>query len=145
MLKIRPITYREAADYVNTYHRHHRASVGCKFCIAVYDNDILAGVAICGRPVARHYDDGVTCEINRVCTTGTKTACSCLYGACCRIAKAMGYERIVTCTLQSESGISLKASGFIYDGEAGGKHWTGKRNQGQSIPNEMKKRWIKVF
>lgn len=143
MLEIRPITYKMAKDYVNMNHRHHNASIGCKFCISVWDGERMCGVAMCGRPVSRHLDDGMTCEINRVCTDGTKNACSMLYGACCRIAKHMGYKLIITYTLASENGASLKASNFIFDGQAGGTQWTGKRNKGQNIPNEMKNRWIK--
>lgn len=66
-----------------------------------------------------------------------------LYGACCRIARAMGYKRIITYILASESGVSLKASGFTCDGLAGGTHWTGSRDRGQPIPAEMKTRWHK--
>lgn len=142
MLEIKPITFREASEYVNNYHRHHKATAGCKFCICVVDDEKnVHGVAICGRPVSRHFDDGTTLEINRVCTDGTKNACSMLYGACCRIAKHMGYKRVITYTLQSENGASLKASNFICEGEAGGTHWTGTRNKGQNIPKEMKTRW----
>lgn len=68
-------------------------------------------------------------------------ACSMLYGACCRIAKEMGYKLIITYILKSENGASLKASNFTCDGVAGGTHWTGKRNRGQEIPHEMKTRW----
>lgn len=143
IMEIRPITFREASEFVNANHRHHKATVGHKFSIGLYDGNRLAGVAICGRPVSRYLDDGVTCEINRLCTDGTKNACSMLYGACCRIAKEMGYKNIITYTLQSESGASLKASNFNCDGVAGGTHWTGKRNKGQSIPDEMKIRWSK--
>ena len=111
-----------------------------KFCISVIDDTgNLHGVAVCGRPVSRRLDDGFTLEINRVCTDGTKNACSMLYGACCRIAHHMGYRKIITYTLESENGSSLKASNFVFDGEAGGTHWTGVRNRGQNIPAEMKK------
>lgn len=143
MIEIRPITFREASEYINTHHRHHKATVGHKFSIGCYDNERLVGVAVCGRPVSRYYDDGFTCEINRLCTDGTKNACSKLYGACCRIAKEMGYKRIITYTLQSENGASLKASNFVCEGEAGGTHWTGTRNKSQDIPCELKIRWSK--
>lgn len=142
-LRIIPCTYHHAADYVNAYHRHHNAPVGCKFCIAVSDGETVHGVAICGRPVSRHLDNGFTLEILRVCTDGTKNACSMLYGACCRIAKQMGYTDVYTYTLISEDGSSLKASNFECEGTAGGTHWTGKRNKGQDIPKEMKIRWHK--
>ncbi len=142
-LRIIPCTYRQAADYVNTYHWHHRAPVGCKFCIAVYDGKMVHGVAICGRPVSRHLDNGYTLEIVRVCTDGTPNACSMLYGACCRIAKHMGYTDVYTYTLISENGASLKASNFECEGVAGGTHWTGVRNKGQNLPTELKTRWHK--
>ena len=141
MLQIRPITFKEASDFINKYHRHNKATVGCKFCISCWDDDRLCGVAVCGRPVSRYLDDGETVEINRVCTDGTYNACSMLYGASCRVAKEMGYKKAITYTLQSEDGASLKASNFTFEGEAGGVHWTGKRNKGQDIPHEMKNRW----
>lgn len=142
-MEIRPITFHQAAEYVNTYHRHHKAPVGCKFCIGVYDNDVLHGVAICGRPVAKALDNGLTCEINRVCTDGTPNACSMLYGASVRIARAMGYHKVITYILESENGASLKASNFTCEGIAGGTEWTGKRYAGkeQTAPHEMKTRW----
>ncbi len=142
-MEIRPITFKTASDFINQHHRHHKATVGHKFSIGLYEDDRLIGVAVCGRPVSRYYDDGITCEINRLCTDGTHNACSRLYGACCRIAKEMGYKKIITYILKSESGASLKASNFVCEGEAGGTHWTGKRNRGQNIPAEMKMRWAR--
>lgn len=141
-MRIAPITFAAACDYINNNHRHHAASQGCKFCIAVYDGDRLCGVAVAGRPVARKLDDGYTLEINRVCTDGTRNACSMLYGACIRIARNMGYRKVVTYILESEDGASVKAANFRYDGIAGGRHWTGVRNRGQKIPDEMKKRFV---
>lgn len=143
---IAPITFKQASAYINKYHRHHKATVGCKFCISVVDDaDQLHGVAVCGRPVSRHLDDGMTLEINRVCTDGTKNVCSMLYGACCRIAKEMGYKKVITYILESENGASLKASNFTCEGVAGGTHWTGCRNKGQEIPAEMKTRWVRIL
>lgn len=143
-MEIIPITLKVANSYVNKFHRHHNATTGCKFAIGIKnDNNELIGVAICGRPVSRYYDNGTTLEINRVCTNGTYNACSMLYGACCRIAKDMGYKKVITYTLKSEKGTSLKASNFTCEGEAGGTHWTGKRNKGQKLPHEMKLRWVR--
>lgn len=120
MLEIRPITLKKANDYVAANHRHNRPTTGHKWSVAVYDGERLCGVAIAGQPIARKLDDGLTIEIRRVCTDGTRNACSMLYGACCRAAKAMGYKRVVTYTLISEDGASLRASGFQDCGEAGG-------------------------
>lgn len=142
-MEIRPITFKQASEFINKYHRHHGATVGHKFSIGCYDNGELVGVAVCGRPVSRHLDNGEICEINRLCTNGTRNACSMLYGACCRIAKEMGYKKVITYILESENGASLKASNFVCEGKAGGTHWTGKRNRGQAIPSEMKTRWVR--
>lgn len=142
-MEIRPITFKTACEFISKHHRHHKPTVGCKFCVGVFDGDKMVGCAVCGRPVSRHLDNGRICEINRLCTDGTYNACSMLYGACARIAKEMGYERIITYILESEPGTSLKASNYHYDGIGGGTHWTGVRNKGQDIPNEMKQRWSK--
>ena len=142
-MKIIPVTFRFAKSFIQSRHRHNPNVVGCKFAIACTDEDDVVGVAVCGRPVSRYLDDGQTLEINRVCTDGTKNACSMLYGACCRIAREMGYARVITYTLESEDGASVKASNFICDGKAGGTHWTGERDRGQDIPHEMKVRWYK--
>jgi hypothetical protein len=97
-----------------------------------------------GRPVGRYLDDGMTLEINRCCTDGTRNACTKLYGAAIRAAKALGYKWIYTYTLQSEPGTSLKASNWICDGEAGGTHWTGVRYEQTELQiGEMKIRWHK--
>lgn len=142
-MEIKPITLREASEFINEHHRHHKATVGHKFSIGLFDGERMVGCAVCGRPVGRYLDDGTTCEINRLCTDGTKNACSMLYGACCRVAKEMGYHRIITYILKSEDGASLKASSFTCEGQAGGTHWTGQRNRGQAIPSEMKTRWVR--
>lgn len=143
--EIIPISLKQANEYVTAYHRHHKAVRGCKFCIALKNENEIVGVAICGRPVSRHYDNGTTLEINRLCTNGYKNACSRLYGACVRIAKEMGYKKVITYILKSENGASLKASNFICEGESGGKIWTGSRCRDNGVPKEMKQRWVKYL
>ncbi len=145
-MEIRPINLKSANAFVVQHHRHHKPVAGYKFAVACYDDDKLVGVAICGRPVSRLLDNGVTLEINRCCTDGTRNACSMLYGASYRVAKAMGYKRVITYTLQSELGASLKAAGFINDGKAGAPQWTGKRSgRNNGVPAEYKTRWIKLI
>ena len=144
-LKIKPCHLRAAREYVGQYHRHSIPPVGGKFAVACYDGEALCGVAICDRPVSRHLDDGQTLEILRFCTDGTRNACSKLYGACSRIGFDMGYDRIITYTLATETGASLRAAGFAFDGEAGGKEWTGQRRRAYYVaPAQMKHRWIKA-
>ena len=120
MLEIRPITLRAANAYVAQHHRHNQPTNGHKFSVSVWDGDRMCGVAIAGQPIARKLDDGLTIEIRRVCTDGTRNACSILYAACAKAARAMGYRRAITYTLVSEPGTSLKAAGFTNRGEAGG-------------------------
>ena len=111
-LRLEPIELRSANSFVARLHRHSKPVRGQKFSIAVTDGVVVHGVAIAGRPVARLLQNGLTIEILRVCTDGARNACSILYGACCRAAAAMGYTLAVTYTLASESGASLRASGF---------------------------------
>ena len=145
-LHIRPCTLKDANSFVADHHRHHKPTTGHKFSIACCDGDKLVGVAICGRPVSRYLDNGYVLEINRLCTDGTYNACSMLYGACARIAKDMGYSKIITYILKSENGSSLKASGFMCEGEAGGECWTGKRSgKDNGVPHEKKTRWAKYL
>ena len=125
-LSITPITLEESNAFVQIYHRHHKPMVGHKFSIAVSDGYKIVGVAIVGRPVSRHLDNGWVLEVNRCCTDGTKNACSMLYGAAWRAAKALGYKKLITYTLPAEGGASLKASGWTCVGERGGGNWNCK-------------------
>ena len=143
-LEIRPCTFQDARMFVKEYHRHNKPPAGHKFSIACYEGDRLCGVAMVGRPIGRHLDDGLTLEINRCCTDGTKNACTKLHGAACRAAKALGYKRIFTYTLESEPGSSLRASNWTCEGSAGGTHWTGYRYEQLVMDlSEKKIRWRK--
>lgn len=112
-LEIRPITLRAAAAFIAQHHRHNKPPRGHKFSVAVHDDGELVGVACAGRPIARHFDDGLTLEVNRSCTDGTRNANSMLYGAVWQAARAMGYRRCITYTQAEESGASLKAAGWV--------------------------------
>ena len=111
-LRIVPVTFADACGFVGDHHRHHRPPVGHKFSLGVADGETLVGVAMVGRPVARHYNDGLTLEVNRSATDGTKNANSMLYGAAWRAASALGYRRLITYTQAGESGSSLRAAGW---------------------------------
>ena len=124
MLRIVPIDLKTANQFVLAHHRHNGKVLIHRFSIGVLDGDKMVGVAIVANPSARRLDDGKTIEVKRVCTDGTHNACSILYGRCARIAKEMGWERIITYTLESETGASLRASGWNVDAEkVGGKSW----------------------
>ncbi len=114
----------EANAFVLAHHRHHKPVVGHKFSLGAAMGDQIVGVAIVGRPVARGRDDGMTLEVTRLCTNGTRNACSFLYGAAARAAFALGYRRLGTYILASESGASLKASGWRMVAEVRGRSWS---------------------
>lgn len=107
-----PITFADACAFVAEHHRHHMPPQGHKFSIGAEADGALVGVIIVGRPVARLFDDGLTLEVTRSCTTGQSNANSMLYAAAWRAAKALGYRRLITYTLASESGSSLRAAGY---------------------------------
>lgn len=112
-LRIVPVRFEDACGFVATWHRHHQPPVGHKFSLGVVTpDDTLVGVAIVGRPVARHLDDGMTLEVNRTATDGTSNANSALYGAAWRAAKALGYRRLITYTQAGETGASLRGAGW---------------------------------
>ncbi|ATA26894.1 hypothetical protein BIY26_09420 [Brenneria goodwinii] len=113
-MNIIPITFRDACQFVAELHRHNKPPRGHKFSIGLQDDTgSLVGVVMAGRPIARHLDDGLTLEVNRTCTDGTQNANSMLYGAVRRAAWGMGYRRIITYTQADESGVSLRAAGFV--------------------------------
>lgn len=141
-MKVRPISFADACAFVDAHHRHHRRPQGHKFSLCVRDGDKVLGVAIVGRPVARRLDDGLTLEVTRLCTDGTPNAASKLYGAARRVAGAMGYERVVTYTLDSEPGTSLFAAGWERQGGAGGGSWSvPSRPRTDKAPTCPKVRW----
>lgn len=124
MIELRPITRDEAHAYIREHHRHHGAPVGELWRHAVHnDAGVIVGVACVGRPVAHALDDGLTCEVTRLCTDGTPNACSMLYAACKRAAEAKGYRRGITYILASESGASLRAAGWAKLWDVRGRSW----------------------
>ena len=112
MLTIRHLELKEANAFVAAFHRHHKQVIGHRFSIGCYHNGKLCGAAITGRPRARKINQRDTLEVLRLCTDGTKNACSKLYAACRRAVRELGYRQIITHILESENGTSLKASGW---------------------------------
>jgi hypothetical protein len=145
MMQIVPIFQSRAFKFIYDHHRHHGRPVGSIFQIAVETSphDIV-GVCVVGRPVAREIDWRVTCEVTRLCTDGTPNACSKLYSAAARIAREMGYKKIITYILESESGISLKGSGWVLAGKTSGGTWnTPARSRTDKHPTIPKLRYEK--
>lgn len=127
-MEIAPIEFSEACAYVaqhHRHHRHHRAPVGHKFSLCLTVEGVVVGVAIIGRPVARNNQKGGwTLEVTRLCTDGTRNACSKLYSAAWRATQALGYKRLITYILASETGASLIAANWRCVGQTGGGSWS---------------------
>ena len=142
-LAVVPCNIDDAKAFVKQHHRHHSAPLGGKCAVAVADDSgQIRGVAILSRPVARNADDGWTLEVTRVATDGCENACSCLYGASWRIAKSLGFRRLITYTLKSESGTSLVAAGWRVIGETPGGTWSREnRPRIDKHPLQGKFRW----
>lgn len=143
-LRVVPFELDEANALVARWHRHHVPAVGHRFSLGVVDDNGEAhGAAICGRPVARRVSPRRVLDVNRLVTDGTYNACSILYAAAARAGKAMGYERIQTYILDSETGVSLRAAGWVYEGPAGGGQWvhTDGKPRRSDQPTELKGRW----
>lgn len=147
MVRLFPITHKAAKLFVKEHHRHLKPPAGAVFVLSVVDDDqVVQGVAIVGRPVARMLDDGVTLEVTRLATNGARNACSMLYGAAVRVAKSMGYSRMITYTLPEEGGASLRASGWKDDGQAGGGSWSREsRERADAERPEVKTRWVRTL
>lgn len=136
------MTLRAAREYVNENHRHHKAPQGGLFAVACELDGKVIGCAIVGKPVARMLNDGRTAEITRLCTDGTRNACSFLYRVCVRVARAMGYERVLTYTLDDESGASLRGAAFAVTRKTKAESWNRPvRNRTDKHPTQHKLRW----
>lgn len=142
-LTVVPLALDAANEYVRQYHRHHTKVIGHKFSLGVVDDEGgLRGAAIVGRPVARRRDDGLTLEVTRLVTDGCPNACSALYAAAWRAAKAMGYVRIGTYILAAEPGTSLKAAGWKCLYETPGRSWdVPSRPREDKHPTGVKQLW----
>ncbi len=144
-LQIMPISIRQADKFIEVYHRHNKKAGNGKFAIACYNERILVGVSIGGRPRSRHLDNGKTFEVYRVCTDGTRNATSFLYARMKRIAQLMGYLKSITYSLQTEKGSSLKAIGAIVEKSVHhNRQWNnyGKiKRSSQTVTTEPKYRW----
>jgi len=145
-MEIRPCELRDANTFIERLHRHHKRVVGHRFSISAWHESRMVGVAVLGRPVARMTDQANVLEVTRLCTDGTRNACSALYSAAARAARAIGYEKIQTFILDSESGVSLKASGWKRGPDSAGGAWSRpSRGRQDKAPLDKKVRWELVL
>ena len=140
-MRIAHIELKEANEFVLRLHRHHKPVTGHRFSIGCMADVGLVGVAICGRPVARALDHRRILEVLRLCTDGTPNACSFLYGASARAGAALGYASIQTYVLASETGTSLKASGWIEGHMTDGGSWS-RPSRGREDDQPLERKWL---
>ncbi len=143
-LRLFPATLKQANEMIERLHRHHKKVVGHRFTIGCQD-DVVHGIAVVGRPVARAVPQYNIAEVTRLVSDGTPHVCSMLYAACARAAKAMGYDKIQTTILLSEKGISLKAAGWKFSHLIRGRDWNTPSRGGRRIDQPMcdKQVWYK--
>lgn len=146
-LKLEHIELKDANEFIGRLHRHHKPVVGHRFSIGARRGAQLVGVAVVGRPVARLTDSRLVAEVTRLCTDGTKNACSFLYAGAARAAHALGFGVIQTFILETESGVSLLASGWQEGHMTKAEGWNrpsrGERREDQ--PTCRKTRWYRVL
>lgn len=143
-----PLELREANEFVEKLHRHHDAVYRDKFrCGAIDESGKLRAVVQCARPISRRFDDGKTIEVVRLCSDGYENACSFLYSRMARVAKELGYKKIITYILESENGASLRACGWICEKTlCGGGSWdVPSRPRKTTAPQCKKQRWVKYL
>lgn len=142
---IAPCTVKAARKLVREWHRHLPLVQGGLFAAKCVADGRCVGVAIAGNP-SRVWQDTGRLVISRVATIGHENACSELYGALCRAAKALGYREAWTYTLPEEPGTSLRAAGFVYMGMTnGGEHDRPSRRRAKAVRNDPKHRWMRVL
>lgn len=145
MLEPTPITFREAQAFIEAHHRHLSPPRGSILQTAVAARGEVVGVVILGRPVARRMADGWTAEVTRLCVLDSpeaRNAASFLLGAAWRAARALGYRRLITYTLPTESGASLRGAGFRVVAQTRGGSWSRPgRPRVDRHPLQGKLRW----
>ena len=141
-----PVTLMEANEFVRSFHRHNDPVQAHKFSIGASFSGELVGVAIVSHPVARlSADGGFTAEVRRTCTreAAPKGTVSFLYSACWRAWRAMGGIKLITYTLVTESGSSLRGAGWKCLGEIKIKKWDmpNRGRRWQPVYGQQKLRW----
>jgi hypothetical protein len=152
-LEVAPIEWRDAKAFVGEHHEHCQEPAGWRFGAAVRNGKQLIGVVTVGRPVARAYDKSKVVEVNRLCVRRDVprplvwNACSLLYGWSAREARKRGFERIITYTLETESGVSLRAAGFVPEAQVRARKsgWStaSRPRDADRTPNVNKTRWAR--
>lgn len=148
----------ELFKLIDGNHRHHDAPRGWHFGVVARRGALVVGVVTCGRPVSRHLQAQGCVEVTRCCVFGDdrlkRDVASALYRAAFREyvrrdctwttekGKTSVFSKLITYTLPTESGASLRAAGFQDEGAAGGGSWArAARPREAKAPVDVKTRW----
>lgn len=143
VLRLRPYPIKRALPFVRAVHRRLPALLGGMWSVAIQGGDEVRGVAVVGRPNARLMDNGHRLQVLRVAViVGTPNGCSMLYGSCSRSARSMGATDLFTYIHDDETGVSLKAAGWVEDVEfeSDGGEWSRPSRQRVATTEPGKKR-----
>jgi hypothetical protein len=171
-LELGEIDLDTAREFVGRHHRHNPAPVTWRFGFGCFNGLDLVGVCVVGNPAARLIDrrlgydkPTVTLEVNRLCVRTdlphavVKDACSKMYAHAARetlrrfdgrqipdsAGRSLRVERIITYTLGSENGASLRAAGWEETGITRDADVWDRPSRRRSVtsPREAKVRWEK--
>lgn len=150
-LELGEVSQKEAREFIKEHHRHNPPPAGWLWGQGIFNGPDLVGVIWVGRPVARAIDHTKVVEVNRLCVAHDKfpagflwNACSQAYAQAAREAKKRGYEKIMTYTLESEEGTTLKAVGWTPVAKTKGGSWNcPSRPREDKAPTCPKIRWEK--
>lgn len=138
-----PLTRDQANAFIIAKHRHHKRVTGHRYIVGAVRAGELVGIAVVGRPVAQMSEQYQEAEVTRLCTDGSKNVCSFLYSRCARVAQELGFVRLTTFILETESGASLKAAGWRFEELTRGGSWDRPlRHRKDNSPTCPKQRWI---
>jgi len=149
-LRIGPIRQKEAKRFINDHHTHNEAPVAWRWGGGIYNGDLLMGVVWVGRPVARALCQTTIVEVNRLCfrrdypLNMRHGGCSMAYRWAEATARERGFLKIVTYTLEEESGYTLRAARWKPEAKVRGKSWNSpSRPRVDKAPTTDKVRWAK--
>jgi hypothetical protein len=141
-LELRPWTVKQAVPFVARVHRRLPKVQGALWAICVERDGDVVGAALVGHPSRKLAEEGILSVLRVAVLEDQRNACSMLYGGCARAARAMGATSLVTYTHLDESGVSLKAAGWVDGGLTDGGSWDrAKRPRLPGVDEAAKRRW----
>jgi len=145
-LELCPMDRSAAYAFIDKHHRHLGAPkrTGYKFAIGLERGGVLIGCAVVGKPQSRMRRGTYPylAEVTRLCTDGTPHASSKLYAACWRAVRAMGFRALGTYTLETESGVSLRAAGYRLLYTTKGGTWNRRSRPRLDVCTGPKQFWL---